>query len=108
MALELHKSTTSSLVNEAFDRGMPHIEMSDSIYKQYRDFIYTKSGIYFNDTKKYLLEARISQRFTKHNLTNYEEYFSLIRSTSGASELPILYESITINETYFFPQSTAI
>lgn len=102
MALEIPKPLDSSVLNEAFDRGMPHVLMSDSVFMQYRDFIYNKSGIYFADNKKYLLEARIAQRFQSHRLTSFEDYLSLIRSPAGASELPILYESITINETYFF------
>jgi len=102
MALDFPKQVDPMLLNEAFDRGMPHVIMSDAIFMQYRDFIYNKSGIYFADNKKYLLEARIAQRFANHKITTFEEYLSLIRSPAGQSELPILYESITINETYFF------
>lgn len=40
MALEIPKPLDSSVLNEAFDRGMPHVLMSDAVFMQYRDFIY--------------------------------------------------------------------
>jgi chemotaxis protein methyltransferase CheR len=82
-------------------REMPTL-MNDTTFREFRDFIYNHSGIYFSDAKKELLESRIMKRLTTHKLFTYEEYFALLQSPAGRVELPALYESITINETYFF------
>jgi chemotaxis protein methyltransferase CheR len=76
--------------------------MSDETFKLFRDFIYTKSGIFFNDSKKYLLEGRVSKRLSINKVSTFEEYLQLLKSSQGRGELSALYEAITINETYFF------
>jgi len=77
-------------------------EMNYDTFKEFRDFIYQHSGIYFTDTKKELLESRIAKRLITHKLYSFEEYFTFLHSPEGRIEIPALYESITINETYFF------
>lgn len=68
-----------------------------------RDFIYEKSGIYFAENKLYLLENRIGRRLRELGKNSYEEYLTLIKQSGGnRDELNLLYNEITINETYFF------
>jgi chemotaxis protein methyltransferase CheR len=79
------------------------IELDDEKFIKFRDFIYGKSGIYFNDSKKYLLESRLAKRVSALNLAGFDEYFYFIRFDKGKNdELIQLYDSITINETSFF------
>ena len=87
-------------------------KMSDEIFKQMRDYIYQQMGIYFQDTKKYLLEGRIGKRLQILNINTYEEYFSYLRyGTKRTEEIRFLYDAVTINETFFFrnePQFEAL
>ncbi len=76
--------------------------LSDTLFYQIRDFIYQKSGIYFPDNKKYLLESRLKQRINALKLSSYEEYFRKINNGLAREELNQLFDAITINETYFF------
>lgn len=76
--------------------------MADDTFKLFRDFIYLKSGIFFNESKKYLLEGRVGKRLSVNKVASFEEYLDLLKSPRGRSELSALYEAITINETYFF------
>lgn len=76
--------------------------MNEDTFLEFRDFIYKHSGIYFSDSKKELLESRIVKRLITHKIFSFEEYFSFLHSSAGRVEIPALYESITINETYFF------
>ena len=76
--------------------------MSDETFKNLRDLIYNLSGIYFTESKRYLLEGRIAKRVTARNLKTFEDYIRFIQSPFGKQELNYLYEAITINETYFF------
>ncbi len=78
------------------------LALSDTLFLQFRDFIYQKSGIYFPENKKYLLESRLKQRLNALNLKSYEEYFRKINNGLAREELNNLFDAITINETYFF------
>ncbi len=80
---------------------VPH-KLSDELFKQLREFIYQKTGIYFQDNKKYLLEGRIGKRVQFLELSGFDQYLQLLKSSRGANELPYLYEAVTINETFFF------
>ncbi|MEI7907237.1 MAG: protein-glutamate O-methyltransferase CheR [Bacteroidota bacterium] len=77
--------------------------MSEVTFKAIREFIYTLTGIYFQDNKKYLLESRISKRLQALHLPQYEDYFQFIKfGVKKDDERKFLYDAITINETYFF------
>lgn len=78
------------------------MEMSDYIFNELRNFIYTLCGIYYTDSKKYLLEGRIAKRLIANKISSYEDYLTFVKSPTGRSELNELFEVITINETYFF------
>jgi chemotaxis protein methyltransferase CheR len=77
-------------------------DLQDSTFRQLRDFIYEKSGIFIPDTKKYLLETRLSKRIQEKNLNGFEDYLYLLRYGNNDSEISSLYDSITTNETFFF------
>jgi chemotaxis protein methyltransferase CheR len=77
--------------------------MSDITFRELREFIYQKTGIYFQDNKKYLLESRISKRLQLLRLDKFEEYLDFLKFGVGREEeKKYLYDAITINETYFF------
>ncbi len=76
--------------------------MSDATFADLRDLIYKLSGIYFTESKKYLLEGRIAKRIAARNMASFEEYLKFIDSPQGRVEMNDLFEAITINETYFF------
>lgn len=79
------------------------VEMSYELFNQWRQFIYEKTGIYFQNNKKYLLESRLMRRLLHLKMNSYEDYLEFIRNTpQGKYELRYLYDSITINETFFF------
>ncbi len=81
---------------------MLNIVLQDSTFKQLRDFIYEKSGIFIPDTKKYLIENRLAGRIHAANLKSFEDYLHLIRHTKDREELKRLFDAVTINETFFF------
>jgi chemotaxis protein methyltransferase CheR len=89
---------------------MLNVALSDAAFKQLRDFIYEKSGIYVADTKKYLVEKKLLARLEEKNLKTYEDYLSLLRFSGNGDELLKLYDAITTNETYFFrePQQLTV
>jgi chemotaxis protein methyltransferase CheR len=78
------------------------ITISESTFNTFRDFIYTKSGIFFNESKKYLFESRLEKRIKAIGVKSFEEYFTFVQKSGNVEELHQLYDAITINETYFF------
>jgi chemotaxis protein methyltransferase CheR len=95
--------------NKSIDRGTrpaagsSSMEMSDKTFEEFREWIYQKSGIYYTDSKKYLLEGRVARRLSANRINSYEEYLNKLKLNRGdKEELDRLYEAITINETYFY------
>lgn len=91
-----------SMANSVFAPGTAMV-MNERMFEEYRQYIYKLTGILFTETKKYLLEGRIGKRLTVNNMKSFEQYLDFIKNPATAqTELPALYEAITINETYFF------
>lgn len=78
-------------------------KMSQAVFVELRGFIYALCGIFFADSKIYLLEDRLSKRLDDLNLSSYEEYLYFLKYDPGKNiELKNLYDSITTNETSFY------
>jgi chemotaxis protein methyltransferase CheR len=72
-------------------------------FKQLRDLIYEKTGIYFQDNKTYLLESRLLPRLKACRCLTFESYLNFLRFDAYRDrEVTELYTVITTNETYFF------
>lgn len=82
--------------------------LQDSTFKQLRDFIYEKSGIFISDSKKYLLENRLAKRIQDKKLNSYEDYLYLLLYGNSADELTKLFDAVTTNETFFFREMQQI
>lgn len=69
-----------------------------------RDFIYEKTGIYFAETKTYLLESRLTNRLSELGLSSFEDYYYHLKygADKAKTELVNLYDVVTTNETSFF------
>ena len=76
--------------------------MSPKTFEDMRQFIYDKSGIFFEKNKEYLLTNRLKKRMDNLKMNTFEEYLRYIKSVSGTKEMPKLFDAVTINETYFF------
>ncbi len=76
--------------------------MDPKTFEELREFIYKKSGIFFEKSKEYLLTNRLRKRLKELNLSSFEEYLRYLKSPKGSQELTPLFDAITINETYFF------
>lgn len=69
-----------------------------------RDFIYEKTGIYFTETKTYLLESRLTNRLSELGLSSFEDYYFHLKygAEKSRTELANLFDVVTTNETSFF------
>jgi len=78
-------------------------KMSDAVFFELRDFICGVTGIYFQDSKKYLLEGRLGKRLQILGIGDFAEYLRMLRyGAARQEEMKSFYDAITINETFFF------
>jgi len=80
-----------------------HIELPDDVFRLLRDQIYKRSGIWFNDSSKYLLQKRLSPRARELNFDSFQKYFYFLQYDPRAdAEFDQIFDLVTTNETYFF------
>jgi chemotaxis protein methyltransferase CheR len=81
------------------------VSLREDTFRQIRDIIYKHSGIFIPDTKKYLIENRLTSILKEKKLDNYENYLDLLKVSPNGNELSRLFDAITTNETYFFREA---
>lgn len=79
-----------------------YISLQDSTFKELRDFIYEKSGIFIPDSKKYFVENRLIRRIQEKNLKGFEDYLYFVKYNTNGDEVTKLIDVMTTNETFFF------
>ena len=83
--------------------------LSQTDFEAIRDFVHRKSGLWFPDNKKYLVENRLRKRMDELGLVNCRDYLYRIKYDTEMQEFNTFMDLITINETSFFrnnPQLT--
>ena len=84
-------------------------KLSEETFVMLRDFIYSKTGIFFPEKKKYLLEGRLVKRLQVLKLGHFEDYLRLLRyGQQKEYEFELLCNMVTINETFFFRNDAQI
>jgi chemotaxis protein methyltransferase CheR len=80
-----------------------HMELPDDVFRLLRDQIYKRSGMWFSDTSKYLLQKRLSPRARELNFDSFQKYFYFLQYDPRAdAEFDQIFDLVTTNETYFF------
>ena len=81
---------------------MADILISDEDFQKFREFFYRKTGIRFDDAKRYFVDKRLVERIEANGLDGFRSYFTLLRFQASGAELQALTNLMTVNETYFF------
>ena len=80
-----------------------HLELPDDVFRLLRDAIYKRTGMWFSDSSKYLLQKRLSPRARELNFDSFQKYFYFLQYDPRAdTEFDQIYDLVTTNETYFF------
>jgi len=80
-----------------------HLELPDDVFRMLRDAIYRRSGIYFSESSKYLLQKRLSPRAREMNFDTFQQYYYFLQYDARADqEFDYIFDLVTTNETYFF------
>jgi len=80
-----------------------HLELPDDVFRLLRDAIYKRTGMWFADNSKYLLQKRLSPRARELNFDSFQKYFYFLQyDPRSDTEFDQIYDLVTTNETYFF------
>lgn len=79
------------------------VTISDAEFRQLRDLIRDRFGIYYDDTKQFLLQSRLQTRLIKRSLADFSGYYKFLTSSpERQAEWDELASVLSNNETYFF------
>jgi len=78
------------------------IIISEEDFFKFREFFYKKTGIYFEDSKRYFVDKRLIDRIRATGNNDFRNYFIFLRFQSNGEEFQRLINEMTVNETYFF------
>jgi len=76
--------------------------ITDADFQKFREFFYRKTGIQFDDTKRYFVDKRLIERMEATGSENFRQYFIGLRFEADGQEMQALVNVMTVNETYFF------
>jgi len=80
-----------------------HLDLPDDIFRQLRDELYRRTGMFFADSSKYLLQKRLSPRALQLNFDSFQKYFYFLQyDPRSEAEYDQIFDLVTTNETYFF------
>lgn len=85
-------------------KGDPPADQSISPieFSKFCDYFYRRTGILFDEKKRYAVERRLHERMQITSSTSFADYFRMMRFDASGAELQAIVDLLTINETYFF------
>jgi chemotaxis protein methyltransferase CheR len=81
---------------------MAKIIISEDDFQKFQEYFYRKTGIQFEESKRYFVDKRLVERIEASGTDNFRSYFTMLRFQASGAELQALVNLMTINETYFF------
>lgn len=79
--------------------------ISDSDFQKFAEFFYRKTGIHFDEGKRYFVDKRLIERIEATGAENFRAWFVALRFEADGAEMQHLVNAMTVNETYFFRES---
>ncbi|MBV8246427.1 MAG: protein-glutamate O-methyltransferase CheR [Candidatus Eremiobacteraeota bacterium] len=77
--------------------------ISEDEFRAIRDLIREKFGIYYDDSKQFLLQSRLQTRLIKRSVPDFASYVRFLQTDSEReAEYSELASVLSNNETYFF------
>ncbi len=70
-------------------------------YRRLCDYLYRRTGMTFNDSRRYFVDRRVADRMAATGATSFASYFARLRSDLDG-EVEQFINAFTVNETYFY------
>lgn len=71
-------------------------------FDKFVELIFRRTGIWFEQNKRYYVEKRIFDRMAQLGIDSCREYYFLLKFAADTAEVQTLINNLTVNETYFF------
>jgi chemotaxis protein methyltransferase CheR len=88
------------------EEDLPTELLTPDELKRVCQLLYLRTGMIFDEQKRYYIERRIRDRLQKLQLNSISSYLGMI--LAHPSELEALINAFTINETYFFREESQL
>lgn len=80
-----------------------NITMSDTLFKQFSEFIYEECGIKLSFVKKTMLTVRLFKRLRALDMKSFDQYYDYVHDSKNRhSELVQMIDVVSTNKTDFF------
>ncbi len=77
--------------------------LTDEEFRILRDYIYRRSGMYFEDSKKFYLEHKLGGRLKELGSRSFSQYFMELQQSGGdTAEVQEIFNTVTTTETCFY------
>jgi len=76
-------------------------EITEEEFRRLCEFLYRRTGMIFNEAKRYYVQRRIDDRMAATGATSFASYFARLRSEAHGEVEPFI-NAFTVNETYFY------
>jgi len=87
----------------------PDAQMSEQEFRLLRDFIHERFGLFYDDSQRGGLRARLASRMALLGLRSFEDYYRHLRfAPDRAVEERRMVSHLTNNETYFFREKAQL
>lgn len=77
-------------------------DITEADFERFRTLFYRKTGIFFEDSKRYFVDKRLKDRMKQCGHEQFKSYFTFMRFQASGEEFQNLVNAMTVNETYFF------
>lgn len=78
------------------------VTISHDDFLKFREHFYRKTGLRFDDSKRYFVDKRLLERMEATHSRSFRAYFDTLRFENSGEEFQSLVNLMTVNETYFF------
>ena len=79
--------------------------ITDADFQKFAEYFYRKTGIHFDEGKRYFVDKRLIERIEATGAGNFRSWFVALRFEADGAELQHLVNAMTVNETYFFREA---
>ncbi|WP_337271224.1 CheR family methyltransferase [Oryzifoliimicrobium ureilyticus] len=80
-------------------------DITSDDFARFSEYFYRKTGIHFDNSKRYFVDRRLTDRISATGSQDFNTYFRLLRLNPSGSETQVLTNLMTVNETYFFREA---
>jgi chemotaxis protein methyltransferase CheR len=87
------------------DRLKRPVLITDGDFQKFAEYFYRKTGIHFDDSKRYFVDKRLVDRIEATGAENFRAWFVGLRFEADGRELQQVVNAMTVNETYFFREA---